>query len=59
MHSFLQHIVHRNNKVVTNKIMSRLSGEVFSILLAFIVATNISFAQTYTDWTLHGNADNY
>jgi hypothetical protein len=39
--------------------MSRLSGEVFSILLAFIVATNISFAQTYTDWTLHGNADNY
>jgi hypothetical protein len=58
MHSFLQHIVHRNNKVVTNKIMSRLSGEVFSILLAFIVATSISFAQTYRDWTLNGNVTN-
>ncbi|MGA3286937.1 MAG: hypothetical protein ABSD46_05905 [Bacteroidota bacterium] len=42
-----------------NKIMSRLSGEVFSILLAFIVATSLSFAQTtYTDWTLHGNVTN-
>jgi fibronectin-binding autotransporter adhesin len=38
--------------------MSRLSGEVFSILLALIVANSISFAQTYTDWTLNGNVTN-
>jgi fibronectin-binding autotransporter adhesin len=38
--------------------MSRLSGEVFSILLAFIVATSLSFAQTYTNWTLNGNVVN-
>jgi fibronectin-binding autotransporter adhesin len=58
MHSFLQHIVHRSNKVVTNKLLSRLNGGVFSILLALIAATSISLAQTYTNWTLNGNATN-
>jgi hypothetical protein len=38
--------------------MFRLGGEVFSILLAFIVATSLSFAQTYTNWTLNGNVVN-
>jgi len=54
----LQHIVHRSNKAVTHKTVSRRSGEVFSILLALLVATSISFAQTYTDWTLNGNVTN-
>ena len=50
--------MHRSNKAVTNKSLSRLSGEVLSILLAFIVATSISLAQTYTNWTLNGDVVN-
>jgi hypothetical protein len=58
MQDLLQHIVHRSNKVVTKKRMSRLSGRIFSILLAFMVATSISFAQTYTNWILNGDVTN-
>jgi hypothetical protein len=56
--NYLQHIVHRRNKAVTHKKVSRLSGEVLSILLAFIVASSISLAQTYTNWTLNGDVVN-
>ena len=43
---------------MTHKTVSRRSGEVFSILLALLVATSISFAQTYTNWTLNGDVVN-
>jgi len=55
MLNFLQHIVQRSNKVETRNIMSRLSGEVFSILLALFVVTSISVAQ---DYTMNGNVVN-
>jgi hypothetical protein len=55
MLNFLQHIVQKSMKVVTGNFKSRLSGEVFAMLLALFVVTSISVAQ---DYTMNGNVVN-